>query len=223
MNSDKRQKNDEINKNKYIIKNQIPYALGGVILAFIFWIFLYTKSFNLSFYWLMGLGFGFVLQRSRFCFTASFRDPYLTGSTALTRALLLAFALTSIGFTIIKYLNYINGNDIPGMNFVVPISIATVIGAFIFGIGMVISGGCASGTFMRIGEGFQLQMITLVFFIVGSLWGAHDFEWWEDNFISKGFKVFLPDIFGWIGGLLVNLLIILTIYIIAKKWEDKKL
>jgi len=223
LKSDEKQKKYERKKNKYLIKNQIPYALGIFIMAIIFGIFLYTKSFNLSFYWIIGLCFGFVLQRSRFCFTASFRDPYLSGSTALTRALLLAFALTSIGFTIIKYLNYINGNGIPGMNFVVPISIATAIGAFIFGIGMVISGGCASGTFMRIGEGFQLQMITLVFFIVGSLWGAHDFKWWEDNFISKGFKVFLPDIFGWIGGLVVNLIIILIIYLIAKKWEEKKL
>src|SRR6056297_4189104 len=119
-----------------MIKNQIPYALGIFSLALIFVIFLYTKSFELYFYWIIGLCFGFILQRSRFCFTASFRDPYLTGSTALTRALLLAFALTSIGFTIIKYLNYINGNTIPGMNFVVPISIATAIGAFIFGIGM---------------------------------------------------------------------------------------
>ncbi|MFW5890985.1 MAG: YeeE/YedE thiosulfate transporter family protein, partial [bacterium] len=156
MKSDEKQKKDRIHKNKYIIKNQIPYALGIFVLALMFGIFLHTKSFDLSFYWMIGLCFGFVLQRSRFCFTASFRDPYLTGSTALTRALLLAFALTSVGFTIIKYLNYINGNTIPGMNFVVPTSVATVIGAFIFGIGMVISGGCASGTFMRIGEGFQL-------------------------------------------------------------------
>jgi len=88
---------------------------------------------------------------------------------------------------------------------------------------MVISGGCASGTFMRIGEGFQLQMITLVFFIIGSRCGAHDFKWWEDNFISRGYRVFLPDIFGWIGGLLFNLIIILVLYLILKKWEEKKL
>ena len=210
-------------KNKYMIKNQIPYALGIFSLALIFGIFLYTMSFDLSFYWIIGLCFGFILQRSRFCFTASFRDPYLTGSTALTRALLLAFALTSIGFTVIKYLYYVNRNIIPGMEYVAPISFATAVGAFFFGIGMVISGGCASGTLMRIGEGFQLQMITLVFFIIGSVWGAYDFKWWEDNFISKGFKVFLPDIFGWIGGLFVNLIIILIIYLIAKKWEEKKL
>ena len=57
------------------------------------------------------------------------------------------------------------------MSYVVPVSFATVIGAFIFGIGMVIAGGCASGTLMRVGEGFTMQILALFFFIVGSLWG----------------------------------------------------
>lgn len=223
MNKNKNNNINEKKKNKYIIKNQIPYAFGVLVLALLFGLYLWTKSFDLGFYWIIGLGFGFILQKSRFCFTASFRDPYLTGSTILTRAVLTAFALTSIGFSVIKYINISQGNPVPGMNYVVPISLATALGAFVFGIGMVISGGCASGTFMRIGEGFQLQVITLIFFVVGSLWGARDYQWWEENFISKGIKIYLPDIFGLFGGLVVNLIIITLIYKLAKKWEDKKM
>lgn len=223
MNENNEHSKNEINKNKYIIKNQTPYAAGILIISLIFAIYLHKKSFDLAFYWGIGLCFGFVLQKSRFCFTASFRDPYLTGSTILTRAVLIAFALTSIGFTIIKYINITQGNPVPGMDYVVPISLATALGAFAFGIGMVISGGCASGTFMRIGEGFQLQVITLIFFIVGSLWGARDYQWWKENFISQGIKIYLPDIFGLFGGLVANLIIIILIYTLAKKWEDKKM
>jgi len=223
LNENNEHSKNEINKNKYIIKNQTPYAAGILIISLIFAIYLHKKSFDLAFYWGIGLCFGFILQKSRFCFTASFRDPYLTGSTILTRAVLIAFALTSIGFTIIKYINITQGNPVPGMDYVVPISLATALGAFAFGIGMVISGGCASGTFMRIGEGFQLQVITLIFFIVGSLWGARDYRWWEENFISQGIKIYLPDIFGLFGGLVVNLIIIILIYTLAKKWEDKKM
>ncbi len=98
------------------------------------------------------------------------RDPYLTGSTTVTRAVLIAFAITSIGFTAIKYGYYVNGLPIPGQGYIQPISVATGVGAFMFGIGMVIAGGCASGTLMRIGEGFWMQVISLFFFIVGSLW-----------------------------------------------------
>jgi len=198
-------------------KNQLPCAAAIIAFSVFLSIYLGIINFESFKYWVIGLGFGFILQKSRFCFTAAFRDPYLTGSTALTKAALLSFAITSVGFTVIKYIYFNRGLPIPGMDYVAPISFATLIGAFIFGIGMVISGGCASGTFMRIGEGFQLQIVTLVFFVIGSFWAAHDYLWWEKIFISKGFRVFLPDIFGWIGGLSVNLLIILSLYFLVKR------
>ena len=87
---------------------------------------------------------------------------------------------------------------------------------------MVIAGGCASGTLMRVGEGFQMQMLSLVFFVIGSLVGANNFGWWHKVFISKGPSVFLPDIFGWAGAVVVQLLIIAGVYILADTWENKK-
>lgn len=202
--------------------NQIPIAgvALGVVIAI--GIFLSMRDVKLGLFWMTGLAFGFILQRSRFCFTASMRDPYLTGSTSVTRAVLIAFAITSIAFTAIKYGASINGLAIPGQSYIAPISIATGIGAFMFGIGMVIAGGCASGTLMRIGEGFWMQVIALFFFVVGSLWGAKDYGWWYRNFIVTGKKIFLPDYLGWFGGLLCNLVIIAVIYVVAHKWENRK-
>lgn len=150
------------------------------------------------------------------------RDPALTGSTTVTRAVLIAFAITTIGFTAIKYGAFVKGLPIPGQSYIVPISLATAVGAFIFGIGMVIAGGCASGTLMRVGEGFGMQALSLLFFVLGSLWGAHDFGWWKLNFIVKGPKVFLPDVFGWAGALAIQLLVIAALYILADKWENRK-
>ncbi len=203
-------------------KNMIPV---GIILAIIFviiGILLAQRSAMVGFFWMTGIGFGFVLQRARFCFTASMRDPYLTGGTALTRAVLIAFALTTIGFAAIKYGYQMRGLPIPGMGYVVPISLATVVGAFLFGTGMVIAGGCASGTLMRVGEGFTMQMLALVFFIIGSLWGAHDFEFWKYHFISNGKTIFLPDLFGWTGAVAVQLVFIGFLYVVAVKWENRK-
>ncbi len=163
-------------------KNQIPIGLLVALCLIGIGIALSSQSAMFGFFWMTGIAFGFILQRSRFCFTASMRDPYLTGGTGLTRAVLIALALTTLGFTAIKYGYFTQGLPIPGMSYVVPISFATLAGAFMFGIGMVIAGGCASGTLMRVGEGFVMNMIALVFFIIGSLWGAHDFEFWNDNF-----------------------------------------
>ncbi len=202
-------------------KSQIPYGILIFVILVAVAIWLGTRNGTLALFWLTGLSFGFILQRSRFCFTASMRDPYLTKSTSVTRAVLIAFALTSIMFTAIKY-GYANqGLAIPGQSYIAPISIATGIGAFMFGVGMVIAGGCASGTLMRVGEGFWMQVLSLFFFIVGSLWGAHDYGWWMDKFIIVGKRVFLPDYMGWIGGLLCNLAIIAVIFVIATKFEKK--
>lgn len=203
-------------------KNQLPQAAILIAAVAIVAALLGRTSPLLTFLWLTGTIFGFILQRSRFCFTASMRDPALTGSTTLTRAVLIAFALTSLGFWAIKYGAHLNGQPIPGQGYVVPISFATAAGAFLFGIGMVIAGGCASGTLMRVGEGFIMQIISLFFFIIGSLWGAHDFGWWKLNFMLEGKAVFLPDVFGWIGAIVVQMLTIALLFIAAMKWENRK-
>ncbi len=203
-------------------KNQIPLGLAVGVALLAFGIYLATINPRLSLFWLIGLSFGFVLQKARFCFTASLRDPFLTGGTSLTKAVLIAFAITSIAFTAIKYGAFIRDLPIPGQAFIAPISLATLIGAFIFGVGMVIAGGCASGTLMRVGEGFTMQALALIFFIIGSLWGAHDFGWWRLNFIQDAPRIFLPDIFGWFGAIALQLLLIAGLYILADNWENRK-
>ena len=203
-------------------KSQLPKAYATLAVIILIGLGLGMVSQTLALFWVIGLGFGFILQKAKFCFTASMRDPYLTGSTSITRAVLIAFAITTVGFTAIKYGYFAKGLPIPGMGYVVPISLATAVGAFIFGIGMVIAGGCASGTLMRVGEGFTMQILSLFFFIVGYVWRVHDFGWWKLNFIVKGKAVFLPDVFGWFGAVALQLLLIAALYIAAEKWENRK-
>ncbi len=202
--------------------NQIPRGLALLTMVLFIGYLFAQKSPVLGFFWLSGIAFGFILQRARFCFTASMRDPMLTGMTSLARAVLVAFAITTLGFAAIKYGFFVRGLPIPGQGYVVPISFATLAGGFIFGIGMVIAGGCASGTLMRVGEGFTMQMISLVFFIIGSFWGAHDFGWWTRTFIAGGKSVFLPDYFGWFGAVALQLIVIAALFILADRWEEKR-
>ncbi len=203
-------------------KSQIPLGILTALLIIGIGLFIMTNSAQLGFFWFTGIGFGFILQKARFCFTASLRDPYLTGGTNLTKAVLTAFAVTSIGFWAIMYGAHSAGAPVPGMGFVAPVGVHTVVGAFIFGIGMVISGGCASGTLMRVGEGFGMQMLSIVFFVMGSLLGAATFGWWQLNFISVSPRVHLPELFGWFGAIAVQLLIIVFLWIAADKFAKKK-
>lgn len=204
-------------------RNQIPIGIAVVLAMVAIGIVLTFQSQSLGFAWMMGGIFGFILQKSRFCFTAAMRDPCITGSTSVTRAVLIAFAVTTILFTAIKFGYEKAGLPIPGMSYVVPISFATAVGAFIFGVGMVIAGGCASGTLMRVGEGFVMQWLSLFFFVVGSLIGANHFGWWKETFIVHGPSIFLPDVLGWTGAVVVQLGIIACLYRAATLWEKKKM
>ena len=75
------------------------------------------------------------------------------------------------------------------------VGISLLVGAFIFGIGMQLGGGCASGTLYTAGGGNTRMLVVLTFFIVGSVWGAHDLPWWSAQ--PNVGNISLIDQFGW--------------------------
>ncbi len=135
----------------------------------------------------------------------------------------MALSIGSVGFFAIKLGAELTGAESLNMLSVSPIGVPLLIGAVLFGVGMVIAGGCASGTVMRVGEGFTMQMLSLVFFVVGSLWGAHDMGAFWGDLNENAPKIFLPDVFGWFGALIVQFAIIVLLYIAAVKWQVKKM
>ena len=70
---------------------------------------------------------------------------------------LLLLQSKSIGLLILKHLNII---EVPAETFPV---IGTILGSFIFGIGIVLAGGCATGTWYRAGEGLIGSWVALIF------------------------------------------------------------
>lgn len=200
-------------------KSQIPHAL--VLIALLIGLGFYLNDAKLVKYLIFGVAFGMILQRSRFCFTAAFRDPVITGSTSLTRAAFLAVAVGTIGFSALSLYSISTGGKPLATDSVAPLSILTVIGGIMFGIGMVTAGGCASGTLMRVGEGFQLQWVALLCFMLGSVAGA-----WAMGFLAPlgkaNIKVYLPDHLGWAGALIFQFALIAIVYVLAIKWQKKK-
>ncbi|MEW9096761.1 MAG: YeeE/YedE thiosulfate transporter family protein [Clostridiaceae bacterium] len=199
--------------------NQIPFGVALFIAIVGVGFFMGNNNPRASLMWMFGVAAGFTLQRSRFCFTASLRDPVLTGGTSLTKAVIITIATASVGFISIQYGAYVKGNPIPGN--ISPVGVHIAIGAIMFGIGAVIAGGCASGILMRVGEGFLMQMLAFIFFIIGSLWGAKDFGWWAEKFMpEKG--VFLPDVLGWAPAVAFQCIALLGLYILADWFGNKK-
>ncbi|MFP7494669.1 YeeE/YedE family protein [Terribacillus saccharophilus] len=98
---------------------------------------------------------GFVMQRGRFCLTGGFRDMYLSKDNRMFYALLIAIVIQSIGvYTMINLGVFeFSAGTLP--------IIAVIIGSFIFGIGIIFAGGCATGTWYRAGEGLIGSWIAL--------------------------------------------------------------
>ncbi|GIM29365.1 hypothetical protein CPJCM30710_20310 [Clostridium polyendosporum] len=199
--------------------SQIPFGIALFICIVGAGYFIANSSPKAALMWTFGVALGFTLQRSRFCFTASLRDPVLTGSTSLTKGVVIAIAVASVGFAAIQYSSVLKNVAVPGN--ISPVGIHTIVGATMFGIGMVIAGGCASGTLMRVGEGFLMQMLALVFFIIGSLWGAKNFGWWNNTFMPKK-GIFLPEVIGWVPALIIQFGLLLAIYIFADWFGNRK-
>ncbi|TCL69406.1 hypothetical protein EDC14_1012103 [Hydrogenispora ethanolica] len=201
-------------------KNQLPIAIIVLILVIVLAVVFGQISSGLAVAWIFGVAFGVVLQKSRFCFTAAFRDPILTGGTSLSKAVLTAISIALAGFAVIQLFALQSGKGVPGA--VNPVGIHVAIGATMFGIGAVISGGCASGTLMRFGEGFMMQWLSLAFFVVGSLWGAHDFGWWQQAVISASPKIHLPSLLGWPAALILQFAVLGGLFFLADWWGKKR-
>ena len=153
-------------------KGQVFIGLGVLAAVTAFGAIQYKENSKLALFLLTGLLLGYVLQRSRFGFAGGIRKIAMTGDGKLSKALLFLFAITTIGAAGIHYGAFSKGAEaafraaegvatIPGTGSVSAINLAFIIGGLLFGIGMIIGGGCASGTLSDTGEGSGRGMIVL--------------------------------------------------------------
>jgi uncharacterized protein len=198
---------------------QLQFAYLIILLNVVLLLIMARHASDPLYPWLFGLLFGFVLQRSRFCFAAASRDIFLIRNTMITRALIVAFIVASLGFLSLEILT-------PGVELlftqgkVQPVGVFTAFGAFLFGIGMVIAGGCASGMLMRMGEGYMMQWLVLPGFLLGSAVGAWHLSWWYEQFIAAAPAIFLPHLLGWPLAVLLQFSILIALFIIACAYQD---
>ena len=192
-----------------------PYLSGVIILIIVIAVSVYVSKGMSKHAGLLVFGtvFGIIVQRSRLCFAAAFREILLNRNGSIMKAILLSLAFCTVAFTVLKSSGY------KPEHFVLPAGIHTVVGGFIFGIGMVIAGGCGVGILWRSAEGYMRSWFAILggMLSAGSwmlIYGKHVGEGW-----LYGKPVFLPDIFGWVGGLAAVLLFIGSFYLLIVKLE----
>jgi uncharacterized protein len=126
---------------------------------------------------LVGAAAGIVLYHAAFGFTSAWRVMIAEGRGAGLRAEMLMLAVTCVVFFPILAHGEIFGRAVRGS--VSPVGLSVVAGAFLFGIGMQLGGGCASGTLYSAGGGSLRMLVTLASFIAGSVVGVLNFPFWE--------------------------------------------
>lgn len=169
---------------------------------------------------LAGLG----LYHAAFGFTAAWRRLVRERRGAGLRAQMLLLALACVvTYPLIGLETQTGWNMHP---VILPMGLASAIGAVVFGIGMQLGGGCASGTLFTVGGGSTRMVVTLAFFIAGSVVAtAHIPSFWNQLDEMTG----VPNIPGFSAtatlgpfGALALLLAILGTIWLSSAWFERR-
>jgi len=157
-----------------------------------------------------GALFGFVLQRSRFCFHCQWRDLLVTGDPRGMLGILAALAAGIAGYTVVlgAWMPDPSGARLPPDAHIGPVGTVLVLAGAVFGAGMAISGSCIGAHLYRLGEGSP----TAPFALVGTGLGfALGFATWNPLYlasVSEAPVLWLPRHLGYAGSLAAALAVL---------------
>ncbi|WCK54063.1 YeeE/YedE family protein [Aneurinibacillus sp. Ricciae_BoGa-3] len=202
----------EPNHNRiYAIITAVLFVLGALYLTKV-------VSGTQGLLLLAGGVLGLALYHAHYGFTSSFRVFLTDRRGAGIRAQMILFFITNLVFLPFFLKGSIFGHPITAS--VSPVGISLLFGAFLFGIGMQMGDGCASGTLYHIGGGDARGIVTLVGFILGSVIGSANFTWWSNTPHIAPIS-FIKE-FGAFGGLLINVVIMVIVFVVTVIAERKR-
>ena len=153
----------------------------------------------LTAYLWFGFVYGMCLQYGRFCFSSAFRDLFAVGVPRMAVGIMIAMVL----FGTVSAFVTATGNS---TFYPAPYGIHSVIAGFIFGVGMVLTGGCASGSLYKSGEGNVTAMLVILSISVSQAIFADISGWannlvpysWHQSAVAKGLPAAITAGDGWV-------------------------
>ena len=168
---------------------------------------------------LIGLSLGIIFERGRFCFFCIFRDSIEDKNNTPFLSILVAIITGSIGYAIIfgQFLPDTSQDRLPPAAHIAPVSWPLILAAFVFGIGMALSGACLSGHLYRLGQGYLRAIPALLGSLIGFGIAFITWNWLYLNSISDAPTFWLPNTFGYAGSLLITTVVILLLALLLIK------
>ncbi|MDR6628427.1 putative membrane protein YedE/YeeE [Acinetobacter lwoffii] len=173
---------------------------------------------NQALLFLVGGALGMTLYHASFGFTSSWRVFIKERRGRGLRAQMIMLALAVLLFFPALGAGELFGNPVKGN--VNPVSMSVMIGAFIFGIGMQLGGGCASGTLYTVGGGSARMLVTLLFFCIGSVIATSHLDWWFA--LPHLEPISLVESLGVLPGLLLSFIVFAIIAAATVYFEKKR-
>lgn len=177
-----------------------------------------AAGWRLAALWLVGAGLGIALYHASFGFAAGFRNFLNEGRSAHIRAQLLMLAAAVLLFFPALAAGTVAGQPVRG--FVFPVGLEVALGAFLFGIGMQIAGGCGSGTLYTVAGGGTRMLMTLVFFVAGATLAAFTYESWGSLPDIPGIS--LIETLGFLPALVLNLAVFAALAFAVTRIEKRR-
>ena len=140
-----------------------------------------------------GFAYGLMLQYGRFCFASASRDLFAAGVPRMAVGVLIALMFFSVIQAVLSSTNMSTFHP-------APFGIHMVISGVVFGLGMVLAGGCASGSLYKVGEGNMTNLLAVivglcigqaVFVDVGGIFDKLIPASWEQSALAKGLPSYI--------------------------------
>lgn len=161
----------------------------------------------------LGVALGFVLYQGAFGFASAYRDAILRRDMSRVLAQVPMLAVAIVLFAPVLAAGSVFGHPVTGA--IAPVSVSMAFGAVLFGVGMQLGGGCASGTLYTVGGGNVRMLIVLVFFCLGGFWGSLDLHRWQQ--LPGLGPVSLGRDLGWAEAVVLQLLVLAAVFVLLRR------
>ena len=177
----------------------------------------------------LGLAFGAVLQRSRFCFYCVSRDFIELKDAKGLLGIITALIVGTIGYHLIfgAFLLEPIAPRLPPNAHIAPVSWVLILGSLSFGFGMAIAGSCISAQLYRFGEGLLSAIFAFLGIIIGFVLAFLSWNYLYLSSIQQAPLIWFPHYFGYQGSIIIQILLLTMLALVLvklhKQQKEKKI
>jgi uncharacterized protein len=193
----------------FILNSRIENLQGGTALSLSLW---------------LGIAFGAILQRSRFCFYCLSRDFIELKNAKGLLGVIVALIIGTLGYHLIFGAFLIDpiAPRLPPNAHIAPVSWVLVLGSFCFGLGMAIAGSCISAQLYRLGEGLLSAFIAFIGIILGFVLAFLSWNFLYLKAIQQAPLVWFPHYLGYKGSIVLQITLLIFLALLLLKFHKKQ-